>query len=71
MNKKKEEKKRKQNIIIKKEKNMRKVENSEVTSGRIYDISDLSLKTVQNEESKYFGTQFITGSLDVATDEEG
>lgn len=49
---------------------MRKVENSEVTSGRIYDISDLSLKTVQNEESKYFGTQFITGSLDVATDEE-
>lgn len=44
--------------------------NREFIEGRLYQ-HNLELKTVQNKESKNFGTEFITGTVDVATDEEG
>ena len=49
---------------------MRKTVNKERIEGRLYDISQLSLKTVQNSESKHFGEEFIGGSIDIATDED-
>lgn len=50
---------------------MRKTINKVVVKGRIYDKSDLSIKTVQNKESKKFGQTFIGGKLDIATDDAG
>lgn len=47
---------------------MRKVINRETIQGRIYE-HDLSVKKVQNTESKNFGQEFIGGTLDIATDE--
>ena len=44
--------------------------NSEYVSGRIYQ-HNLVKKTVQNKESKNFGTEFISGTVDIVTDEEG
>lgn len=44
--------------------------NAEYVSGRIYQ-HNLVKKTVQNKESKNFGTEFISGTVDIATDEEG
>lgn len=38
--------------------------------GRLYQ-HNLEMKQVQNKESKNYGTDFITGTLDIATDEEG
>lgn len=49
---------------------MRKTVNKERIEGRLYDISQLTLKTVQNSESEHFGQEFISGSIDVATDED-
>lgn len=47
---------------------MRKVINRETIQGRVYE-HDLSVKKVQNTESKNFGQEFINGTLDIATDE--
>lgn len=44
--------------------------NTESISGRLYQ-HNLEKKKVQNKESKNFGTEFITGTVDIATDEEG
>lgn len=47
-----------------------KMFNSITIEGRVYDSSKLALKT-SGPNSKNPGTQFIGGSLDIATDEEG
>ena len=44
--------------------------NKERIEGRIYE-HNLSLKQVQNEASENFGKDFINGTLDIATDDEG
>ena len=44
--------------------------NVEYVSGRLYQ-HNLVKKTVQNKESKNFGTEFISGTVDIVTDEEG
>lgn len=44
--------------------------NTESISGRLYQHS-LVKKTVQNKESKNYGTEFISGTVDIAVDEEG
>jgi hypothetical protein len=49
---------------------MRKNINTETIIGRVYQ-HDLKVKTVQNQNSDNFGKEFISGSLDVATDEDG
>lgn len=49
---------------------MRKAINTEHIEGRIYQ-HELALKTVQNQASQNFGKEFIAGTLDIATDEEG
>jgi len=49
---------------------MRKTYNSEHLEGRIYE-HNLTLKTVQNKESANFGKEFISGTIDIAVDEEG
>lgn len=47
-----------------------KYRNQETFIGRIYQ-TDLKLKKVENKSSKHFGKDFISGTVDVATDEEG
>lgn len=49
---------------------MKKILNSVYLEGRIY-AHDLTVKTVQNEQSKNFGKEFIAGNLEVAVDEDG
>ena len=49
---------------------MRKAINIEHIEGRIYQ-HDLTVKTVQNQQSANFGKEFIAGNLEVAVDEEG
>lgn len=49
---------------------MRKTINKERIEGRLYDMSQLALKTVQNSESEHYGQEFIGGSIDIATDED-
>lgn len=49
---------------------MKKPINREKISGRLYDISQLAIKTVQNSESENFGKEFIGGSIDIATDDD-
>lgn len=49
---------------------MKKIVNQEHLEGRVYE-HDLSIKTVQNRESSNFGKSFISGTLNVAVDEEG
>lgn len=49
---------------------MRKNVNTENIEGRVYD-HDLTLKTVQNQQSENYGKEFINGSVSVATDEAG
>lgn len=49
---------------------MKKTINSELVEGRLYQ-HDLQLKTVQNKDSANYGKEFITGNLEIATDEEG
>ena len=48
---------------------MRKVLNKEHIEGRVYE-HNLTIKTVQNTESKNYGKEFIGGTLDIATDDE-
>lgn len=47
---------------------MRKALNKITLSGRVYDHK-LALKTVQDSSKASYGTEFINGTLDVATDE--
>lgn len=49
---------------------MKRNVNQEAIEGRVYD-HDLTLKTVQNQQSANFGKEFINGSVSVATDEAG
>lgn len=49
---------------------MRRNVNQEVIEGRVYE-HDLTLKTVQNQQSENYGKEFINGSVSVATDEAG
>ena len=49
---------------------MRKNVNTENIEGRVYE-HDLTLKTVQNQQSENYGKEFINGSVSVATDEAG
>ena len=49
---------------------MKKIINSEVIEGRLYQYN-LVKKKVQNKESKNYGTDFISGTVSIATDEEG
>lgn len=44
--------------------------NTEIIEGRLYD-HDLAVKTVQNQQSKNYGKEFINGSVSVATDDAG
>lgn len=44
--------------------------NTETLEGRVYQ-HDLTIKQVQNKESKNYGKDFISGTIDIATDEEG
>ena len=46
----------------------KKIINEEHIEGRVYS-HNLVIKTVQNKESNNFGKEYISGSLDVATDE--
>lgn len=48
---------------------MRQMINQEHIEGRIYQ-HDLAVKTVQNQQSVNFGKEFISGTLDIATDED-
>lgn len=50
---------------------MRKAINKVKVEGRLYDVSKLELKKVQNKESSHYGEDFIGGSFDVATDNDG
>lgn len=49
---------------------MRRNINTETIEGRVYE-HDLTLKTVQNQQSENYGKEFINGSVSVATDEAG
>ena len=44
--------------------------NKEFIEGRLYQ-HNLVIKTVKNEQSAEFGKEFISGTIDIATDEEG
>lgn len=50
---------------------MKKMINAEKIEGYLYDTPKLELKTVQNKDSKNYGKEYISGSVDVAVDEEG
>jgi len=49
---------------------MKNTINKEILEGRLYDF-DLSKKTVKNEGSKYYGQEFWSGTIHIATDEAG
>lgn len=49
---------------------MKKTINKETIEGRVYQF-DLEVKKVQNTESENYGKDFISGTLEVAVDEEG
>lgn len=49
---------------------MKKTINSERIEGRLYQ-HNLEKKTVQNKNSENFGKEFISGTLEIATDEAG
>ena len=44
--------------------------NREILEGRLYDF-DLTKKTVKNQASKYYGQEFWSGTIHIATDEAG
>lgn len=48
----------------------RKAINTEHIEGRVYE-HELTIKTVQNQQSSNYGKEFISGTLSVAVDEEG
>lgn len=47
---------------------MKKMVNTEHIEGRLY-THNLQIKTVQNTESKNYGAEFISGTIDIATDD--
>ena len=49
---------------------MKKAINTEHIEGRVYE-HELTIKTVQNQQSSNYGKEFISGTLSVAVDEEG
>ncbi len=49
---------------------MRKTINKVRVEGKLYDISKLALKKVENKDSAHFGEDFIGGSIDIATDDD-
>ena len=49
---------------------MKKTINKETIEGRVYQF-DLEVKKVQNTESENYGKDFISGTLEVAVDEDG
>lgn len=49
---------------------MKKTINKVHVEGRVYDF-DLAEKTVQNPASKFYGKEFIGGTIDIATDNAG
>jgi hypothetical protein len=49
---------------------MRNPINKEHIEGRVFDF-DLTEKTVENAQSKFYGKNFISGTVDVATDDAG
>lgn len=49
---------------------MRKTKNEEIIAGYVYQ-HDLTIKEVKNEKSANFGKPFISGTLDVAVNEDG
>lgn len=49
---------------------MRKTVNSVTIAGRLYEVK-LEKRKVQNVESKNYGAEYITGSISIATDEDG
>ena len=49
---------------------MKKAQNKEILEGRLWDF-DLTKKTVQNKNSKNFGKEFWSGTINIATDEAG
>lgn len=49
---------------------MRKATNSERIEGRVYQ-HNLVIKQVQNQASKNYGNDFISGNVEIAVDEEG
>ena len=44
--------------------------NREIVEGRLYQ-HNLEIKKVQNEKSENFGKEFISGTIEIATDEDG
>jgi hypothetical protein len=48
----------------------KKMDNTEIIVGRVYQ-HELTVKTVQNQASSNYGKEFISGNLDIATDEDG
>lgn len=49
---------------------MRKTVNTTKIEGRIYE-HNLAIKTVQNQQSANYGKEYISGTIDIAVDEEG
>lgn len=49
---------------------MKNTINKEILEGRLYDF-DLSKKTVKNQASNYYGQEFWSGTIQIATDETG
>ena len=49
---------------------MKNTINKEILEGRLYDF-DLSKKTVKNQASNYYGQEFWSGTIHIATDEAG
>lgn len=49
---------------------MKKMINAEHIEGRIYQ-HNLTIKTVQNQQSENYGKSFISGDLEIAVDEDG
>ena len=48
---------------------MKKAINKINLAGRIYE-KNIALKTVQDSSKQSYGTEFINGTLDIATDDE-
>ena len=49
---------------------MKKMINTERVEGKVYQ-HNLTIKTVQNQQSNNFGKEFIAGNLEIATDDAG
>ena len=49
---------------------MRKALNRVTIAGRVYDVSEIAIKTVQDTAKESYGTEYINGTLSVATDED-